>query len=473
MRKLLLAIPLLASALLAAPDDLILSQAKNPGPGNIQRNVAPTAFGFLTFDTNKVPTSPSDLLYSSGSLSIGESTNSAYRLYIRHTADLTKTRAINVEFNPTLVANNATSFRGLAVSQTINTAGFDATGTSYALNMGIGVNGSGGTASDLQGIRGSVRNDTSAAVTQAIGVSSGLFVNSSANMTTGYNFYGDATSGSSGLIPTYYGAYIASPAAGFGATLAAAYSAPWNSAANRYGLYFPGTVAHYLGGNLGVADGFTLSSAGSIDFTAGGTDENITLTPSGTGNVETPAWVIVNAANTAGMLVITSTGQPFFELYDGDGGTDLKRWSIRASSSTTTTNSFLQIQSRTDANSFTKTLIATDREGNVTTGGNISPAGAVIGSVQSLSGAGAVNVTQLTTELTSTGALQAITLADGTAGQIKTIVHGVDGGSMVLTPTTKTGYTTITFTNAGDAVTLQFFTTRGWIIIGIFGAIAA
>lgn len=92
---------------------------------------------------------------------------------------------------------------------------------------------------------------------------------------------------------------------------------------------------------------------------------------------------------------------------------------------------------------------------------------------QSLSGAGAVNVTALSTELTSTGGAQALTLADGTAGQIKTIVHGVDGGSMVLTPTTKTGYTTITFTNAGESATLQFFTTRGWIILALNGAVAA
>jgi hypothetical protein len=99
--------------------------------------------------------------------------------------------------------------------------------------------------------------------------------------------------------------------------------------------------------------------------------------------------------------------------------------------------------------------------------------GGVAVSYQSLSGAGAVNVTNYSTEYTSTGGAQALTLADGLPGQIKVIVHGVDGGSGVLTPTTKTGFTTITFTNAGDAVTLQFFTTRGWVIVGIFGAVAA
>lgn len=98
--------------------------------------------------------------------------------------------------------------------------------------------------------------------------------------------------------------------------------------------------------------------------------------------------------------------------------------------------------------------------------------GAVIGGVQALSGAGAVNLTTPVTSLTTTGAAQALTLANGTAGQIKIIVHAVDGGSAVLTPTTKIGFTTITFTNVGDAATLVY-TSAGWAIVGINGAVAA
>lgn len=67
----------------------------------------------------------------------------------------------------------------------------------------------------------------------------------------------------------------------------------------------------------------------------------------------------------------------------------------------------------------------------------------------------------------------ALTLADGAAGQIKIIVHEVDGGSAVLTPTTKTGYTTITFTNVGDSCMLQFFATRGWMVVSLNGAAKA
>jgi len=102
--------------------------------------------------------------------------------------------------------------------------------------------------------------------------------------------------------------------------------------------------------------------------------------------------------------------------------------------------------------------------------GNVT--GDIFATNQALSGAGAVNVTDMLTSLTTTGAAQALTLANGTVGQIKIISHVVDGGSAVLTPTTKIGFTTITFTAVGDSATL-IYTAAGWAIIGISGAVAA
>jgi hypothetical protein len=102
--------------------------------------------------------------------------------------------------------------------------------------------------------------------------------------------------------------------------------------------------------------------------------------------------------------------------------------------------------------------------------GNIT--GDVFATVQSLSGAGAVNLTDMMTSLTTTGAAQALTLADGVAGQLKFITHTVDGGSAVLTPTTKIGFTTITFTNVGESATLVY-TSAGWCILSLRGAVAA
>jgi hypothetical protein len=106
--------------------------------------------------------------------------------------------------------------------------------------------------------------------------------------------------------------------------------------------------------------------------------------------------------------------------------------------------------------------------GNVT--GNIT--GDVFATNQALSGAGAVNVTDMLTSLTTTGAAQALTLANGTVGQIKIISHIVDGGSAVLTPTTKIGFSTITFTAVGDSAML-IYTASGWDIVALNGAVAA
>lgn len=116
------------------------------------------------------------------------------------------------------------------------------------------------------------------------------------------------------------------------------------------------------------------------------------------------------------------------------------------------------------------TGLATFSGGTASTG--TSSVGTIVGSTQALSGAGAVNVTTLTTKLTTTGA-NALTLADGVDGQVKIIVMVVDGGDGTLTPTTKTGFTTITFNDIGDGVTLVFTSTTGWICVGNNGATLA
>jgi len=101
--------------------------------------------------------------------------------------------------------------------------------------------------------------------------------------------------------------------------------------------------------------------------------------------------------------------------------------------------------------------------------------GPVFGTVQSLSGPGAVNITTLTTAFTSTAAGNALTLADGAAGQLKTIVYVAEaagGDTGVLTPTNLGSATTITFNAVGDSVTLQFIGADWWVI-GFRGAVVA
>ena len=95
--------------------------------------------------------------------------------------------------------------------------------------------------------------------------------------------------------------------------------------------------------------------------------------------------------------------------------------------------------------------------------------GAVIGGVQALSGAGAANNTSLTTQLTTTGSNQAITLANGTNGQIKIVTMVVDGGDAILTPSTFANGTSITFNDVGDTVLLVYNTTGGWALVSNTG----
>jgi hypothetical protein len=95
--------------------------------------------------------------------------------------------------------------------------------------------------------------------------------------------------------------------------------------------------------------------------------------------------------------------------------------------------------------------------------------------VQALSGAGAVNITSLATAFTSTAAGNALTLADGAQGQIKTVIYVAEaagGDTGVLTPTNLGSATTITFNAVGDSVTLQFAGTDWWVV-GFRGAVVA
>ena len=94
------------------------------------------------------------------------------------------------------------------------------------------------------------------------------------------------------------------------------------------------------------------------------------------------------------------------------------------------------------------------------------------GGVQTLSGAGAANLTDLITELTTGAGAAAVTLADGsTSGQIKIINHIVDGGgTATVTPTTFAYGTTIAFDAVGESVTLVWNSTVGWVASSVNGA---
>ena len=90
---------------------------------------------------------------------------------------------------------------------------------------------------------------------------------------------------------------------------------------------------------------------------------------------------------------------------------------------------------------------------------------------QVLAGDGAVDLITTVTKFTSSGA-NALTLADGEDGQMKVIVS-VAAGAGVLTPATPLGFTTLTFNNAGDTVTLIFNIGIGWAVLSSKGTVIA
>ena len=103
--------------------------------------------------------------------------------------------------------------------------------------------------------------------------------------------------------------------------------------------------------------------------------------------------------------------------------------------------------------------------GAITT--NATYGASITGGVQALSGAGAADLTNLVTELTTGAGAAAVTLADGTtSGQIKIIYMVVDGGgTATVTPDTFASGTSIAFDAVGEAVTLVWNSAIGWVAV--------
>ena len=78
----------------------------------------------------------------------------------------------------------------------------------------------------------------------------------------------------------------------------------------------------------------------------------------------------------------------------------------------------------------------------------------------------AVGITTALTLMASSGSNTATTLADGTVvGQIKIIVHDVDGGNSILAVTDALGFADLDFVDDGDTAMLMWTGTTGWAIL--------
>lgn len=208
-------------------------------------------------------------------------------------------------------------------------------------------------------------------------------------------------------------------------------------------------------------------TTGTLTVARGGTG---TTTSTGTGNVvlsTSPTLVTpvlgVATATSVNKVAITAPATSA-TLTIANGKTLTANHSLTLAGTDSTTMTFP---------STSATIARTDAAQTFT--GNQTFNGPVIEAVQSLSGPGAVNITQPVTKFTSTATGNALTLADGVEGQIKTIVYvaeaaGADTG--ILTPTNLGAYTTITFNAVGDACILQFLGTDWWVISARGAALA-
>jgi hypothetical protein len=153
--------------------------------------------------------------------------------------------------------------------------------------------------------------------------------------------------------------------------------------------------------------------------------------------------ITVTANSTAGTVDITNTGVTTVALTSNN-------LSITGSPVTTTGT------------------LTVDLPSNVTVAGQL-----ILNASENLANGGAVNVAVTASYFTTTTASTA-TLTIGTAGQIKTFMMFSSGGDMVITVTNPGwgGAGTMTFSNTGDACTLQYIASK-WFCVGNNGAVFA
>jgi hypothetical protein len=191
------------------------------------------------------------------------------------------------------------------------------------------------------------------------------------------------------------------------------------------------------------------ASADLFNIVQGGTNKKLTV-ENFLQNLNTP--IVVNSAG--------STANDF--SVKASGGSDVTSFFVDVSANAVGIN--------------TPTIAANaklDVNGNVMiTGGYLS-----LQSTETLNGAGSGLTLATDTAVSlldvTNGSMTNIALANGTDGQIKTVILAVKPSSAsaytaILAPTTRGGYTSVTFTNLGDAATLMFKSGK-WFVVSTNG----
>lgn len=253
------------------------------------------------------------------------------------------------------------------------------------------------------------------------------------------------------------------------------------------------TSATFVAPALGTPISGTLTSCVGLPIVAG-TTGTLTVARGGTGvttstgtgdavlstspTLVTPVLGVASATSVNKLAITAPATAATLTIADGKVLTSSNTLTLAGTDGKTLTVNNSLTLSGTDATvmTFPSTTASLARiDAAQTFAGNQTFSGAIITSTQTLSGAGAVDIVNIATAFTSTATGNALTLANGANGQIKTVVYVAEGAALdtgILTPTTRVGYSNITFNAVGDSVTLQYFT-QGWAVIGVRGAIVA
>lgn len=183
----------------------------------------------------------------------------------------------------------------------------------------------------------------------------------------------------------------------------------------------------------------TINSAGGIEAVA----SVISLTSGNSGtNSTSSGQVALSTSSTDGNAIFLNTPSGGMDIHAGD---------------------LININSDSDASMSAGGASVAVNNNRVTLAGSI-----VTSTTTTITGPGAVSTSASIVLIITTGAGNALTLADGVNGQRLVLIYTSEFGgtdTAVLTPATLLAGTTITFNNIGDTAELVFITTSGWVMI--------
>jgi len=250
--------------------------------------------------------------------------------------------------------------------------------------------------------------------------------------------------------------------------------------ANGDGVGFDASAA----GQVLVGDGTTVNSVAvtgaiAIDATGATTmtlaegsvlvgnasNEAAPIVANADGNILVGDGTTLNSVALSGSLSVDSTGNGFVLIPEGNilvGDALGQGEAINAAGS----GDILV------GNGTTVAPVAMNGDGTLNAAGTLSVTGAstVFGfnGLSTSSGPGAIPLTASVHLITTTGTGDALTLADGSNGNVLRIVYvndTVGTDTAILTPTSYMGGSTITFNTPGDSVDLMW-TIGGWVYLG-------